>query len=211
MMANVSRITDRLLTGGDLPVDVGPDGMLLDLRDLQSEGVTHIIDNRSEWNDQEFVARYAPRIRYLHNGQDDNGQRMPDTWFDRGVGFALQALQAPGTTVLAHCHMGINRGPSMAFAILLAQGLDPVAALDAIRSARPIVGMAYAADALDWWHRSSGAPAPLAARRRAEFASWLAAHPLGVLRVPRASAPEPETSKAGAPGEQAPAFEAEGE
>lgn len=190
-MANVSRITDRLLTGGDLPVDVGPDGMLLDLRDLQSEGVTHILDVRSEWNDQEFVARHAPRIRYLHNGADDAGLRMPDAWFDRGVGFALQALQEPGTTVLAHCHMGINRGPSMAFAILLAQGLGPVAALDAIRAARPIVGLAYAADALDWWHRRSGAPEAVAARQRAAFARWLADEPLGVLRVPTTSVTEP--------------------
>ena len=192
-MANVSRITDRLLTGGDLPLDIGPNGMLLDLRDLEAEGVTHIIDNRSEWSDEPFVARYAPGIRYLHNGQDDSGQRMQDRWFARGVGFALEALQTPGTTVLAHCHMGVNRGPSMAFAVLLAQELEPAAALDAIVSARPIVGLAYAADALDWWHRRSRTPAPVAARQRAEFADWLTVHPLGILRAPRPS-PSPSTS-----------------
>jgi protein-tyrosine phosphatase len=183
-MANVSRITDRLLTGGDLPLDIGPSGMLLDLRDLESEGVTHILDNRSEWSDEPFVARFAPGIRYLHNGQEDSGQRMPDEWFNRGARFALQAFERPGTCVLAHCHMGINRGPSMAFAILLAQGLDPVAALDAILAARPIVGLAYAADALDWWHRTSNMPSSLAAQQRAQFADWLTAHPLGVLRAP---------------------------
>ena len=186
-MANVSRITDRLLTGGDLPLDIGPSGMLLDLRDLEREGVTHILDNRSEWTDEPFVAQHAPRIRYLHNGQDDSGQRMPDSWFHRGVGFALEAFQQPGTRVLAHCHMGINRGPSMAFAILLAQGFDPVAALDAILTARPIVGLAYAADALDWWQRTSNLPSSLAARQRADVADWLAAHPLGVLRAPEVS------------------------
>lgn len=189
-MANVSRITDRLLTGGDLPVDVGPEGMLLDLRDLETEGVTHIIDNRSEWSDEEFVARHAPRIRYLHNGHDDDGLRMPDSWFERGVGFALQALQRPGTTVLAHCHMGVNRGPSMAFAILLGQGVDPVAALDLIRTARPIVGLAYAADALDWWQRTSGTPDHVAARQRVDVAGWLTEHPLGVLRAPAPSVTE---------------------
>jgi dual specificity phosphatase 3 len=190
-VANISRITDRVLTGGDLPVHIGPGAMLLDLRQLEAEGVTHIVDNRSEWSDQDFVARYAPRIRYLHNGQDDRGQRMPDSWFDRGVDFALSGLASPGTSVLAHCHMGVNRGPSMAFAILLAQRLDPVVALDAIRTARPIVALAYAADALDWWHRTSDAPALLAARERIAFADWLTAHPLGVLRSPRVSAAEP--------------------
>ena len=62
---------------------------------------------------------------------------MPDAWFDRGVAFALDALARPGTKVLSHCHMGINRGPSLAYAVLLALGTDPVEALDALRRARP--------------------------------------------------------------------------
>jgi hypothetical protein len=48
--------------------------------------------------------------------------------------------------------MGVNRGPSLGFAVLLAQGWDPVDALDAIRGARPIAWVAYAEDALRWHH-----------------------------------------------------------
>ncbi|MEJ7774997.1 MAG: hypothetical protein WKF72_09340 [Nocardioidaceae bacterium] len=59
------------------------------------------------------------------------------------------ALQDPGTKVLLHCHMGINRGPSAGVAVLLATGWDPVDAFDAVRRARPIAHVAYAADALD--------------------------------------------------------------
>jgi protein-tyrosine phosphatase len=57
-----------------------------------------------------------------------------------------------GGTVLTHCHMGVNRGPSLGFAVLLAQGWDPVEALDTIRTARPIAWVAYAEDALRWHH-----------------------------------------------------------
>ena len=49
---------------------------------------------------------------------------------------------------MVHCHMGVNRGPSMAFAYLLDQGWDPIKALVAIRSARPIAGIIYAPDAI---------------------------------------------------------------
>ena len=132
--------------------------MLTDLDEMCAAGVTHILDNRMECNDEQLVTLAAPHVRYLHNGQDDRGQAMPDVWFDRGVGFSLVALDTPGTAVLAHCHMGINRGPSMAYAIMLALGEDPVQALQLIRAARPIAAIAYSHDALAWWHRATGTP-----------------------------------------------------
>ena len=95
-------------------------------------------------------------LEYLHLGIDDAGQRVPDEWFDEGVRFALEAVEAGGV-VLAHCHMGINRGPSMGFAVLLALGWDAVEALDAIHAARPIAFLAYAEDALRW-HHDEGSP-----------------------------------------------------
>jgi hypothetical protein len=184
-MANISHVTDRLLTGGDLPLHLGAGAMVAHLQDWVSAGITHVIDNRGEWNDAPFVARHAAHISYLHNGQDDVGQRMPDQWFDDGVDFALEAFRSPETRVLAHCHMGINRGPSLALAILLAQGVQPVPALAAIRSARPIAATGYATDALHWWHRRSATPAAVAARQRADVAAWLAHNPLDVVRIIR--------------------------
>ena len=44
--------------------------------------------------------------------------------------------------------MGINRGPSLGFAILLHWGWDPNEAITAIRDARPIANVWYAVDAL---------------------------------------------------------------
>lgn len=182
-MANISRITDRLFTGGDLPAE--HDLLLRDVEDWQAVGITHVIDNRLEWSDEDIVAELAPSIAYLHNGVDDAGQRMPDEWFDRGVGFALEALARPDGVVLAHCHMGINRGPSMAFAILLALGEDPVAALDAIRRARPIAGLGYVDDALDWWLRQEGVDEAERHRQRRRIAAWKVANHLDVAAVIR--------------------------
>src|SRR6185436_10992830 len=153
VMANISCITGRVWTGGDLPSHLGEKSMLADLLEIQNAGITHILDNRIEWSDEAFVEAHAPTMTYWWNGQDDAGQVMPDEWFCDGVDFALEALADPDAQVLAHCHMGINRGPSMAFAILLASGTEPVAALSAIRRVRPIAAISCAGDALDRGHR----------------------------------------------------------
>jgi len=184
-MANISRVTDRIWTGGDLPYQRGPAAMLADLADLEAAGIGVIIDNRLECSDEDFVQRHAPGIAYVWNGQDDGGQAMPDGWFDNGVGAALSALAEPAGGVLAHCHMGVNRGPSMAFAILLASGWSPVEALDAIRAARPIAAIAYAGDAVDWWLRVSGAREAVVRRERAAVQAWQRTHPLDVVRIIR--------------------------
>jgi dual specificity phosphatase 3 len=184
-MPDISFVTDRVATGGDLPLHLGSDVMRQHLAELRSPGVTHVIDNRLEWSDEQFVALHCPDMTYVHNGQDDVGQRMPDGWFDRGVGFALDALARPGTVVLSHCHMGINRGPSMTYALLLALGHDPVEALAAIRTARPIAAIAYAPDALSWWHRRTGAVPARRADERAAVTDWFDAHPIDVVRIIR--------------------------
>ena len=80
---------------------------------------------------------------------------MRDSWFETITTFAGQHLSA-GVGVLLHCHSGINRGPSAAFAVLLSIGWDPVEAIELIRTQRPIATVSYAENALDWWHRSSG-------------------------------------------------------
>jgi dual specificity phosphatase 3 len=149
--ANASRVTDDLWIGGDLET-TDPALALAQLDELDCAGLTDIVDLRLEWSDETWVAEEKPHLQYRWLGVDDGGQRMPDEWFDIGTDHIVARLNAGGT-VLVHCHMGINRGPSMGYAAMLALGWDPIDALNAIRTARPIAYIGYAEDALDWWVR----------------------------------------------------------
>jgi dual specificity phosphatase 3 len=157
--ANASFVTPYLAVGGDL--DYRSRTLATDqVIELHRAGITHLIDVRVEWSDEDWVAELLPRLQYFHHGIDDAGQLVPPEWFQEGVDFALTGIDAGGV-VLAHCHMGINRGPSLGFAILLALGWDAIDALDAIRAVRPIAFIAYAEDALRWHHQDD----PAALRR----------------------------------------------
>ncbi len=154
LLANFDWVISNLATGGDLPF-IEEDAQQ-HIKDWVQSGVTHVIDMRMEHSDEDLVELYAPQIKYLHNQSDDAyGYRMPQDVLDAGVQFARQA-EREGGKVLAHCHMGINRGPSMAFAILLDRGWDPVAAFDRIKRRRPQSYIAYALDALRSDHRRQG-------------------------------------------------------
>lgn len=182
-MLNIDFVTDRVATGGDIHTD--RDLAAVDIAAIVAAGITHVIDNRIEWSDQALFTELAPQIAYLHNPADDRGQRMPGTWFDRATTFALDALAQPDTKVLAHCHMGINRGPSSAYALLLAQGWDAVDAIDAIRRARPIANVLYADDALAWHHRRAVATTDVRRSDRERLAAWRRSNPLDVGGVIR--------------------------
>jgi protein-tyrosine phosphatase len=148
-------VTSHLLVGGDLDT-ADEEHAAEQLRELLDAGVTHVVDARIEWSDEQWLAERAPEVGYLQHGMDDAGQRVPGEWFDVAVDWSVAAIEGGGT-VLTHCHMGVNRGPSLGFAVLLEQGWDPVEALDAIRGARPIAWVAYAEDALRWHHERTGA------------------------------------------------------
>jgi hypothetical protein len=180
---NLSFVTDRLATGGDLPAERG--AAAADLAAWGELGITHVIDARVEYSDAALVAELAPDLTYFHHGIDDAGQRIPDAWFDQGAAYATQALAVPGARLLVHCHMGVNRGPSLAFAALLSLGWGPVEAIDAIRTARPIAAVGYAEDALAWHHRRTGVTGRRRHADRQALAAWRAAHPLDVVRIIR--------------------------
>ena len=96
-----------------------------------------------------FAARVPDNgdIGYLWDPTQDDGQTKPAAWFSRGIDFALGALAHPGYAVLTHCAAGINRGPSMAYAILRAQGWDGIDAIALLRAKRPQVQVRYRGDA----------------------------------------------------------------
>jgi len=184
-LANLHFVTSQLAVGGDLSSD--DQGLSrLQLAEICELGITHVVDTRMEWSDEDAVAQAAPQVRYLHHGMDDAGQQVPHEWFEEAVAWVEAAYeQDPDAIVLTHCHMGINRGPSLGFAVLLAQGWDPVEAIAAIRAARPQANVWYAADALDWHHARTGTDADTAAKQRAALEEWREQNQLDVVRLVR--------------------------
>jgi hypothetical protein len=193
-VANAQFVTPRLAFGGDLAPGFGQARRQLD--DLVGAGITHIVDLRDEWSDQSLVTGWAPGIAYLHHRVEDAGQRIPAEWFEGLLEWVEAAWQEPGSKVLVHCHMGVNRAPSAAFALLLAQGWPVRDALNALRRVRPIALIDYAADALDWHLARTGAGRYSRAGARRSLTMWRRANQLDtreVIRRIRAVESEPAT------------------
>lgn len=189
-VANISQVTERLWIGGDL--ESGSAALAAaQVSEIGQLGIRGIVDCRIEWDDEDFVAAAVPEIDYLWLGIDDAGQRIPDAWFDEGTGH-IASLIGLGRSVLALCHMGINRGPSMGFAAMLVLGWDPIDALDQIRRCRPIAYVGYAEDAVNWWCRSNGATEAERAQQQERLRHWRRVNDLDVAtvirRIRRASA-----------------------
>lgn len=117
-----------------------------DVDDLLNAGITSIIDCRAETDDAPLLAG-RPGVAYLWCPTADDGQTKTPDYFAPGIRFALDEFTHTGRAVYTHCAAGINRGPSMAAAILIAQGWPTTEAAAMIRRARPQVGLAYLEDA----------------------------------------------------------------
>ena len=181
-IANAHFATEFLAIGGDL--DYNQMKATEQARELiEVGGITHVLDVRLEAEEQ--LWENFPEVSYRWDGIDDAGQTVPASWFEEITAWASDAIDAGGV-VLTHCHMGINRGPSAGFAVLLRRGWDPVDALSAIRDARSIAVIAYADDALEWHFERIGATAIERSATRNRVAKWRAAHPLDQLRIIRA-------------------------
>ncbi len=183
--ANLHFVTAQLAMGGDLSA-YDHELAALQVTEICQLGITHVVDVRIEWSDAQTFADRAPHVQYLHHGMDDAGQAVPPEWFEHAVSWIERAwAHDPEAVVLTHCHMGINRGPSLAFAVLLALGWDPVEAISAIRAARRQANVWYAADSLTWHHQRTGVDAETAAAQHTALAAWRQANQLDVVRIIR--------------------------
>jgi len=175
-------VTTQLIVTGDLH----PDRTLAaaQLQHWADLGVTHIADVREEWSDETFVSQLQPTMTYLHLPTHDNGGHQDDHWFSSSVSHITDIIRANETNVVVlHCHMGVNRAPSLALAVLLELGWSVTGALSAIREARPIAGILYAEQAVDWFTRHRGFPDEFRQSNREAARQWLADHPVNVAWI----------------------------
>jgi len=103
-------------------------------------GVTHIIDMQIEFDDTPMAAAHG--ITVLWNPIDDDFQPKSADVFQRGVDFALEALDEPGSKLFVHCAAGVHRAPMMTLAILCSLDWNLSDALQLIEARRPVVDFA---------------------------------------------------------------------
>ena len=175
-------VDERLATSGDLPENRTE--ALKHLRHWETEGITDVIDLRVEADDSDLIVENSG-IRPHWFGANDDGMTRDDAWFDALTQRAQDILTEPGRKLLAHCHMGINRGPSALYAIMLTRGWNATEALDAIVAARPIAGIIYATDATRWWAKKQGHGPAETRRLLDEVAGWFDASHIDLGKVIR--------------------------
>ena len=130
---DISWITDRIAVGGGIWT---PEKMA----EVARTGITHIIDMQIEFDDTPLAEPHG--IQVLWNPVDDDFQPKPPEVFQRGVEFALQALDDEEAKLYIHCAAGVHRAPMMTLAVLRSLGYELNGALDMLEARRNVVDMA---------------------------------------------------------------------
>jgi protein-tyrosine phosphatase len=130
---DMSWITDRIAVGGGIWVESK-------MAEVVRAGVTHIIDMQIEFDDTAIAEPFG--VEVLWNPVDDDFQPKPPEVLQRGVEFALNALQEPDGKVYIHCAAGVHRAPMMALAVLRAMGWELDDAKELILGRRYVVDFA---------------------------------------------------------------------
>jgi protein-tyrosine phosphatase len=132
-MMDMTWVTGRIAVGGGI-------WTAENMVQVARAGVTHILDMQIEFDDTPLAAPH--RIRVLWNPIDDDFQPKSPEVFQRGVEFALQALDEEGTKLFVHCAAGVHRAPMMTLAILCSLNWKLADALQLIELRRPVVDFA---------------------------------------------------------------------
>jgi dual specificity phosphatase 3 len=176
-------VNEQLAVSGDLSAN--RHSALTQLREWEDAGVTDVFDMRGEADDSVFIHRNSELITSHWFGVDDAGTTRSDAWFDEFVDRAQDILEDSKRKILVHCHMGVNRGPSALFAIMLSFGWDHLDALRAIRDVRPIAGIIYAPDAVNWFARNCGFSDDVVKEMERDVRQWLQRNDLDISYVIR--------------------------
>lgn len=126
-------VTDRIALGGGI-------WNAKNMAEVAEEGITHIIDMQIEFDDRPLAEPYG--VEVLWNPTDDDFLPKPPELLERGVEFALQALNGNENRLYIHCAAGVHRAPMMTLAVLGATGRDLDEAMVLIETRRPSVDFA---------------------------------------------------------------------
>jgi len=132
-MMDMTWVTGRIAVGGGI-------WTAENMAQVARADVTHIIDMQIEFDDTQLAAPHG--IAVLWNPIDDDFQPKPLEVFQRGVDFALDALDEEGTKIFVHCAAGVHRAPMMTLAILCSLSWKLADALQLIEARRPVVDFA---------------------------------------------------------------------
>jgi protein-tyrosine phosphatase len=131
--ADANWITDRIALGGWIET---PEKM----SDVANSGITHILNMAWEFDETPLAKPYG--IQVFSNMVDDDFASKPPEVLERGVEFALAALEQPDSKLLIHCVAGRHRGPMMTLAVLCSLGWTMDEAMRHISSRRSVVDWA---------------------------------------------------------------------
>ena len=132
-MMDTTWVTGRIAVGGGI-------WTAENMAHVARAGVTHVLDMQIEFDDTSLAEPHG--ITVLWNPIDDDFQPKPPDVFQRGVDFALEALDEEGTKIFVHCAAGVHRAPMMTLAILCSLGWELADALRLIETRRPVVDFA---------------------------------------------------------------------
>ena len=132
-MMDMSWVTGRIAVGGGI-------WSAENMTQIARAEVTHIIDMQIEFDDTPLALPHG--IGVLWNPIEDDFQPKSPEVFQRGVDFALEALDQPGTKLFVHCAAGVHRAPMMTLAILCSLSWKLEDALRLIEARRPVVDFA---------------------------------------------------------------------
>ena len=122
---NLSWITTHLAVGGRIHPE--------DIKALAEEGITHVVDTRSEYRDDaEALAKEHIELLYLPT---DDMRPMTIEQMMQGAQWANEHMEQGGR-VLIHCEHGVGRSVLLACAVLVYDGMHAQDALKLVQQKR---------------------------------------------------------------------------
>jgi dual specificity phosphatase 3 len=135
-----SKVTERLYTGGSIVNKK-------DVKTLKVFGITHILNGMYSNNEKALIESVCRDIVYKWNPTDDDAKPKSTEWFKIAIDFGVKVISNPGFILYVHCAAGVNRGPSMLYAIMRALGYSVQDAVLQIKRSRKCAEIAYLYDA----------------------------------------------------------------